>query len=89
MIEIDRRIYMGTAERTAPNDTFGLVIAYGPNTRAAGTPMPLGLTNYYRAILSSSDHHVLRCDFIGDDLSQRDGLCIDNFGRLYDLVSSQ
>jgi len=72
-IDIDRRIYMGTLGQTAPNKTFGLALAYGKNNRAAESGGALSRNEYYMAILSSTDNHVLRCDFTGAESKLLDG----------------
>jgi len=88
-VEIDRRIYFGTVRKVAPNQTFGIALAHGKSSRAAeagGTP---GADEYYTAVLSSSDNHVLRCDFTGTVSRLRVGICVDDFGSVYDVASSQ
>ena len=89
VIDIDRRIYMGTSEPTAPNNTFGWSRIYGPNRYSPAAAAAPGGNRYYKAILSSEDRHVLRCDLTHSKTSQRDGLCVDDFGRVYDVVSTR
>lgn len=89
VIDIDRRIYMGNSEWAAPNETFGFARIYGPNRYAAPSATRLERSNFYKAILSSSDNHRLRCDIAREEGKQRDGICVDDFGRVYDLVSSR
>jgi len=87
IVDIDRRIYQGTIESTDANETFGLVLAFGQKGGAAESAGMPGY--YYRATLSSSDNHLLRCDFTGDAGRQRNGICVDDFRRVYDVLSSQ
>jgi hypothetical protein len=89
VINIDRRIYMGNSEPTAANETFGFALTYGQNRYAVASAARLERGNYYKAILSSSDNHVLRCDIATEEGKQRDGICVDDFGRIYDMVSTR
>jgi hypothetical protein len=89
VIDIDRRIYMGNSEPTAPNATFGFALTHGPNRYTAVSATRLERGNYSKAILSSSDNHVLRCDIATEEGKQRDGICVDDFGRIYDMVSTR
>jgi hypothetical protein len=89
VIDIDRRTYMGTTEPTAPNQTFGFNRLYGPGRYAAGPAATPDQDIHYKAILSSTDHHVLRCDLTHNDGRRSDGLCLDDFGQIYDVVSSR
>jgi hypothetical protein len=89
VIDIDRRIYLGNSEPTAPNETFGFALTYGQNRYAAVSAGRLERSNFYKAILSSSDNHVLRCDIAKEEGKQRDGICVDDFGRIYDMVSTR
>ncbi len=87
-VDINRRIYMGNAEPVAPNETYGFAHKYGSRTPAAAAPLDGNL--YYKATLSSADNHVLRCDLVYNEGGQRDGICVDDFERIYDaLLSTQ
>ncbi len=86
VIDIDRRTYMGNIEPTPPNETFGFDRLYGPGRYAANPPAAPGRNNYYKAILSSADNHILRCDLTHREGKQRDGLCVDDFGHIYDVM---
>jgi hypothetical protein len=86
VIDIDRRTYLGNIEPTAPNNTFDLYRLYGPGRYAAGPPITPGRNIYYKAILSSADHHILRCDLTRNEGKPRDGLCVDDFGKIYDVM---
>lgn len=87
VIDIDRRLYMGTAEPTPQNETYGFAFKYGVRNGAIVAPVD---GNFYsKAILSSSDRHVLRCDLVYNEGGQRDGLCVDDFERLYDVLLSR
>ena len=89
VIDIDRRIYMGHIEPTAPNDTFGFYRLYGPSRYAASPPALPGRDLHYKAILSSADNLTLRCDLTHNEGKPRDGLCLVDFGRVYDVISSR
>jgi hypothetical protein len=89
IIDIDRRTYLGSAEPTDPNKTFGFNRLYGPGRYAANPPAAPGSDIYYKAILSSTDNHVLRCDLTHNSGIRRDGICVDDFGHIYDVVSSR
>jgi hypothetical protein len=88
-VEVDRRVYSGNFELTHANETFGLYVVYGlPRDAAPATLQPSARTNYTRAILSSSDQHILRCDFIDDGGRDAKGLCVDDGSRVYDVTMS-
>ena len=87
VINIDRRTYMGNIEPTAANDTFGFNQRYGPGRYAASPPAISGRDVHYKAILSSTDHFTLRCDLTHNQGKPRDGLCLDDFGRVYDVMA--
>jgi len=89
VIDIDRRIYSGNSEPTASNETFGFVRSYGQGRYTASTTTTLLNNSYFKAILSSSDNHTLRCDLRAEGGLRRDGICLDDFGRVYDVVSSR
>jgi hypothetical protein len=89
VIDIDRRTYMGHIEPTAPNDTFGFYRLYGPSRYAASPPAMPASDIHYKAVLSSADNMTLRCDLTQNDGRPRDGLCLDDFGRVYDVISSR
>jgi hypothetical protein len=88
-VEVDRRVYYGNFELTYPNETFGLYQVYGlPRDAAPATAQPSSRTNYSRAILSSSDQRILRCDFTDDAGRDARGLCVDEASRVYDVTMS-
>lgn len=87
-VEIDRRVYEGNVELTRPNETFGLYALYGARDAAPKSPETLGWTNYSRAILSSSDNRVLKCDFTDFAGKNAGGLCVDEAQRVYDVIFS-
>lgn len=83
---MDRRIYSGKSEPTASNQTFGFVHTHGQGRYAASTSAMLRDNSYFKAVLASSDNHTLRCDLRVEDGTRRDGICVDDFGRVYDVV---
>ena len=85
-VEIERRVYEDNLELTQANNTFGLYERYGARDAAPKTAEALDRTNYMRAILSSSDRQILRCDFT--DISGRNagGICVDSVQRVYDVT---
>jgi hypothetical protein len=88
-VEVDRRVYYGNFELTYPNETFGLYHVYGlPRDVAPATAQPSSRINYSRAILSSSDQRILRCDFTDDGGREARGLCVDQSSRVYDVTLS-
>ena len=87
-VEVDRRIYAGNLELTNPNSTFGLYQRYGARDAAPRTGETLAGTNFTKAILSSTDHRLLRCDFTAVRGAGAAGLCVDDAGRVYDVIFS-
>ncbi len=87
-VEVDRRIYSGNLEVTFSNETFGLFAAYAPRDAAQKTAQELALTTYTKAILSSSDQRVLKCDFTDTGGNDAVGLCVDESKRVYDVKLS-
>ena len=87
-VEVDRRVYSGRFELTGANETFGFYRAYGPPDAVPRTAQDLSRTNYTRAILSSSDYRILRCDFTDTGGRQANGVCVDDARRVYDVVLS-
>ena len=85
-VEIDRRLFLGNAELTTANTTFGLYRLYGPRDAAPKTADTLSRTNYTRAILSSTDNRIINCDFTDVGGATASGLCIDDSKRVYDVV---
>lgn len=83
--EIERRVFEGNLELTQPNNTFGLYERYGPRDAAPKPPEVLDRTNYMRAILSSSDRQILRCDFTDVHGRNAGGICVDGQQRIYDV----
>jgi hypothetical protein len=87
VVDVDRRIYVGNSAATAPNQTFGFVHTYGHGRYNPATSALLESRSYQRAVLSSTDNHILRCDFRNAEGQQLDGICVDDFGRIYDVVT--
>jgi hypothetical protein len=87
-VDIDRRIYSGTLERTGPNATYGLYSVYGMGDAATKSAPELSNTNYTKAILSTFDNRTLTCDFTDNRGQDVRGLCIDEARRVYDVVLS-
>jgi hypothetical protein len=87
-VEIERRIYAGNLELTRPNETTGLYRLYGPRDAATKTPDVLAHMNFTRAILSSTDNRVLKCDFTDVAGANAGGLCVDDAQRVYDVIFS-
>jgi hypothetical protein len=87
-VEIDRRVYTGNFERTFPNATFGHYVYYGLRDAASKTAEELSETIYAKAILSSSDLRVLTCDFTDTGTKGATGLCVNEAGRVYDVILS-
>jgi hypothetical protein len=87
-VDIDRRIYAGNLELTRPNATLGLYERYGPRDAASRPAETLAHTNFSKAILSSTDHRMLRCDFTDVAGKNAGGLCIDDAQRIYDVIFS-
>ena len=84
--EIDRRVYTGMLELTDANATFGLYQLYGPRDAVPATAATLARTNFMKAILSSSDHRLLTCDFTDFGGKSAAGLCVDDTKRVYDVI---
>ncbi len=53
---------------------------------ATKSPAAPGRKNYCKAILSSADNHILRCDLAPREGKQRGGLCVDDFGPIFDVL---
>lgn len=87
-VDIDRRIYHGNYELTAPNTTFGYARAYGQGESIAGAASTLGDTTYGIAILSSTDKRILRCDFTSGGNNSGRGICVEDSGRVYTVALS-
>ena len=84
---IDRRIYGGRYEPTAGNTTFGFIHQYG-RALVPGEALADSDTTFARAILSSTDNRVLRCDIIGNSQRYHSGICEESGGRVYDIMLS-
>jgi len=87
-VEVDRRIYAGNLELTRPERTLGLYELYGPRDAAPRTAAELARTNFSKAILSSTDNRILKCDFTDVGGTNAGGLCIDDSRRVYDVIFS-
>jgi hypothetical protein len=87
-VDIDRRIYHGNYELTAPNTTFGFARIYDRTESTAGAASTLGNTTYGIAILSSTDKRVLRCDFASGGNNNGRGICVEDSGRVYIVALS-
>ncbi|MDB5811910.1 MAG: hypothetical protein JWN94_4032 [Betaproteobacteria bacterium] len=87
-VEIDRRIYAGNLEITRSNETLGLYERYGSRNAAPKTPAVLAATNFSKAVLSSTENRLLRCDFTDVGGTSAGGICIDDAQRLYDVIFS-
>jgi hypothetical protein len=85
-IEIDGHTYSGPMFRTASNDTFGFFQAYGGTRSVFGMSQSFGGNVAVKAILSSSDDHGLRCDMTGDGRGHGGGICLDDQGRVFDVL---
>jgi hypothetical protein len=86
VVDIDRRIYAGNSAPAEPNQTFGFVHTHGRGRYNPSTATLLDSSNYQRAVLSSTDNHILRCDFRTAEGRQLGGICVDDFGRIYDIA---
>ena len=87
-VEIDRRIYAGNLELTRYNTTMGLYERYGARDAAPKTPEVLARTNFSKAVLSSTDNKILKCDFTDVGGQNAGGLCVDEAQRIYDVIFS-
>lgn len=85
-VEVDRRIYIGNVELTSADTTFGLYQRYGARDAAPATAETLARTNFTKAILSSTDHRLLTCDFSDVGGRNAGGLCVDDAQRVYDVI---
>jgi hypothetical protein len=89
-ITIEGRTYTGPVVRTAANESFGFFQAYGSRgVNAIGGSQSFGGTVYVKGILSSPDNRGLRCDLTGDGHGHLGGICVDDKGRVYDVVASR
>jgi hypothetical protein len=88
-VAINGTTYTGPAARVGSNDTFGFASAYGFNnhggTAAAFENSYSSGDKFVKALLSSSDGHGLRCDLRGQG-SSGGGICVDDSGKVYDVV---
>ena len=87
-VDIDRRIYRGNYELTAPNTTVGFARLYDRSESTTGAASALANTTYGIAILSSTDKRVLRCDFTSGDNNNGRGICVEDGGRVYIVALS-
>ena len=87
-IDIDRRIYRGNYELTAPNTTFGFTQIYDRSESGGSAASSLGRTDYGIAILSSTDKRILRCDFTSGGNNPGRGICVEDNGRVYTVQLS-
>lgn len=85
-VEIDGRAYSGPMFRTASSDAFGFFQAYGGTRSVYGISQTYGGTVAVKAILASPDHHGLRCDMTGDGRGHGGGICVDDRGRVFDVL---
>lgn len=89
-ITINGRTYTGPVVRTAANESFGFFQEYGSNgANSLGFSQLVDGTVYVKAILSSPDNKGLRCDLTGDGRGHLGGICLDDRGRVYDVVASR
>jgi hypothetical protein len=87
-VDVDRRIYLGNVELTSANSTFGLSQRYGAREAAPVTGAILARTNFTKAILSSTDNRLMKCDFTDVAGTNAGGLCVDEAQRVYDVIFS-
>jgi hypothetical protein len=85
-VDIDGRLYSGPMFRTASSDAFGFFQAYSGTKSAFGTSQTFGGNVAVKAILSSPDNHGLRCDMTGDGRGHGGGICVDDQGRVFDVL---
>lgn len=85
-VEIDGRSYSGPKFRTASSDSFGFFQAYGGTKSVFGVSQTFGGTVAVKAILSSPDNRGLRCDLTGDGRGHAGGICVDDRGRVFDVL---
>ena len=81
-VTIEDRSYTGPAVRTAANESFGFFQTYGRGgLNAVGSTQSFGGTVY--------DNSGLRCDLTGDGHGHLGGICLNDKGRVYDVVASR
>jgi hypothetical protein len=85
-VDIDGRLYSGPMFRTASSDVFGFFQAYSGTKSAFGTSQTFGGSVAVKAILSSPGNHGLRCDMMGDGRGHGGGICVDDQGRVFDIL---
>ena len=89
-IVVDGRTYTGPVMRTGSNESFGFFQAYGSRGSSAfGLAQTFGGTVYVKALLSSSDNSGMRCDLTGDGAGHLGGICVDDRGRVYDVLANR
>lgn len=84
---IDDKTFTGNYVRTASSNTFGFAQVYGSRGGVAtGYMQTYGGTNMFKAILSASGNHGLRCDLTSDGAGHGGGICVDDQNRVYDVI---
>jgi hypothetical protein len=85
-VDIDGRLYSGPMAQTASGDAFGFFQAYSGTRSAFGASQTFGGNVAVKAILTSQDNHGLRCDMMGDGRGHAGGICVDDQGRVFDVL---
>lgn len=91
-VNIDGVTCSGPAQRVASNDTFGFMNTYGRSSR--GGSMTATSTYFaegdkvVKALMSCGNGRGLRCELVGRS-SGGGGICVDDTGRVYDVIASQ
>jgi hypothetical protein len=67
---------------------FGFYQCYGARDAALAAAEILVCTNFTKAILSSTDHRLMTCDFSDVAGANAGGLCVDDAQRVYDVIFS-
>src|SRR5258706_72018 len=85
-VEIEGHTYSGPMFRTGSNDSFGFFQAYGGTRSVVGVSQTVGGAVTIKGILSSADNRGLRCDLTGDGRGHGGGICVDDHGRVFDVL---
>lgn len=88
-VALDGMSCTGPIVAVASNQTFGFFSAHGTNTRGTGVST-FGTTatsgdTFAKAILSCVNGSGLRCDVSGQ-AGKGGGICVDDSGRVYDVL---
>lgn len=90
-VTIDGRLYAGHWVSTSSNDSFTILNTYGRGARGGsftgtGFGQSYGAGGTGKAMLSSQDGKGLRCEFTSSGYGSGGGVCVDDGGRVYDLM---